>query len=247
MPQDPAHKKKKKGHAPVHQNRFAFHHNPKSKKTATILAAPIQHVCRRCHEKIEWKKQYRKYKPLTTPGKCNHCGNRNVKAAYHTICEPCTRSSKQSLALLEEWNNRPTNDMQQIDTEEDLEQQDEETTTGGRTYYRVCAMCVKEPAIRSQEDQEDNNLQQPLGRRLRLREIKTMERQEERAIAAKKKKKKTDESDEDDLSEEDEDMSDTEDPFLQAVGGADNLLTGDAYQNMLLQKEESKLQADMSS
>lgn len=232
MPQDQAQKKKKKGHAPVHQNRFAFHHNPKSKKTAAILAAPIQHVCRRCHEKIEWKKQYRKYKPLTTPGKCNHCGNRSIKAAYHTICEPCTRSSKQSLALLEEWNNNPTNEQME---------DDETTAAAGRTYYRVCAMCVKEPAIRNQEDQEEDT-PEPFGRKLRLREIKTLERQEERAMAAKRNKKRNNDDESDEDMSEDEDMSDTEDPFLQAVGGADKLLTGDAYQNMLLQKEESKMQ-----
>lgn len=124
-------------------------------------------------------------------------------------------------------------------------------TASARTYYRVCAMCVKEPAIRSQEDQEDDN-SEPLGRKLRLREIKTLERQEERAMAAKRKKKKSDDSDgsdEDhlDLGSSDEDMSDTEDPFLQAVGGADKLLTGDAYQNMLLQREEAKKQTDMDT
>ncbi|GAX12405.1 hypothetical protein FisN_2Hh236 [Fistulifera solaris] len=238
MPQDQAVKKKKKGHAPVHQNKFAFHHNPKSKKTAAILASPIQHVCRRCHEKIEWKKQYRKYKPLTAPAKCNHCGNRNVKAAYHTICESCTRSSPQSLALLEQWNNRqPAAD----------DDDDTAVTASARTYYRACAMCVKEPAIRSLADQEEDT-PEPTGRKLKLREVKTLERQEERALAAKRKKKKKNDNDEDDdLDESDEDMSDAEDPFLQAVGGAEKLLTGDAYQNMLLQREQGNIQTDAST
>src|SRR5210317_1710634 len=103
MPQQPAAKtakKKKKGHAPAHQNKFAYQHNPKSKTTAKILASPNVHVCRRCHDKIEWRKQYRKYKPLTQPGTCNGCQKRNVKAAYHTICESCTQNSVKAKELL---------------------------------------------------------------------------------------------------------------------------------------------------
>lgn len=53
-------KKKKKGRPPKHQNSFAFRHNPKSKKTDKILASPIVGVCRRCYDKIEWRKKYRK-------------------------------------------------------------------------------------------------------------------------------------------------------------------------------------------
>ncbi len=114
-------------------------------------------------------------------------------------------------------------------------------------------MCVKEPAIRSLADQEEDP-PESTGRKLKLREIKTLERQEERALAGKRKKKKKDDGDDDDddeddddLDDSDEDMSDTEDPFLQAVGGADKLLTGDAYQNMLLQREQRSMQTDIST
>ena len=104
MPQSagaPGGKKKKKGRAPAHQNRFAFRHNPKSKKTDKILAAPNVGCCARCHEKIEWRKQYRKYKLLTQPGKCNLCQRRNVKAAYHTICGDCAVGDKANKAVVE--------------------------------------------------------------------------------------------------------------------------------------------------
>jgi len=53
-------KKKKKGRAPKHQNTYAFQHNPKSKKTDKILASPNVGVCKRCYDKIEWRKKYRK-------------------------------------------------------------------------------------------------------------------------------------------------------------------------------------------
>lgn len=87
-------KKKKKGRAPAHQNTFAFRHNPKSKKTEKILSSPNVGVCTRCRDKIEWRKKYRKYKPLTQPAKCNLCSQRNITAAYHTICGTCAVSEK---------------------------------------------------------------------------------------------------------------------------------------------------------
>ncbi|KAL7530733.1 hypothetical protein ACHAWF_003497 [Thalassiosira exigua] len=97
----PSGTKKKKGRAPKHQNSFAFRHNPNSKKTDKILSSPNAGVCRRCHEKIEWRKKYRKYKPRTQPGKCNLCFKKNVLAAYHTICTKCTTSDKAISAMEE--------------------------------------------------------------------------------------------------------------------------------------------------
>src|SRR4051794_39560715 len=58
----------KKG-APAHQNTFAFKHNKNSRKTAKILSLPNQGLCSKCHDIIEWKKKYRKYKPLTSARK----------------------------------------------------------------------------------------------------------------------------------------------------------------------------------
>lgn len=94
-------KKKKKGRAPAHQNTFAFRHNPKSKKTEKILASPNVGVCSKCRDKIEWRKKYRKYKPLTQPAKCNVCCSRSITAAYHTICGKCAVSEGAVCAMLE--------------------------------------------------------------------------------------------------------------------------------------------------
>ena len=64
MPQGNNHqqgtKKKKKGRSPAHQNTYGFKHNPKSKLTEKILSSPNVGTCRRCYEKIEWRKKYRK-------------------------------------------------------------------------------------------------------------------------------------------------------------------------------------------
>lgn len=57
-----------KKRAPKHQNAFAFKHNPKSKKTERIMSMPIHGLCEKCRKQIEWRKKYRKYKPLTQPG-----------------------------------------------------------------------------------------------------------------------------------------------------------------------------------
>ncbi|CAI6010260.1 unnamed protein product [Closterium sp. NIES-65] len=36
-------------------------------------------------------RRYGKYKPLTEPAKCQACGKRNVKDAYHAICRACAQ------------------------------------------------------------------------------------------------------------------------------------------------------------
>ena len=78
----------KKG-APKHQNRYAFKHNPNSKKTKRIMQ--IQHggLCTRCKDQIEWRKKYRKYKPLKAPAVCAACHEKTVKKAYHFMCDKC--------------------------------------------------------------------------------------------------------------------------------------------------------------
>eukprot|EP00977_Amphora_coffeiformis_P016601 scaffold5169_cov172-Amphora_coffeaeformis.AAC.32 len=282
-------KPRRKG--PAHQNTFAYRHNPNSKKTKQILESPNVHVCRRCHEKIEWRKQYRKYKPRTQLGNCICCRLKRVTAAYHTICEPCTRTSAKARTLLDEWNNpikqQPTEEAEKETVEQGgKEQQQEENPateqssemeeTSGvetqielskaepaeepdkdddddddddptsdeprqrRVYRRVCAMCVKEPALPGESDEEDQPLEtfKHLDRPLKLRELKRLERMAEkksnrRRTRPEEENEELDEADPQQDGEEDDDEEDN-DPLLQAVGGADQLLTGEAYQAKLL-------------
>jgi hypothetical protein len=72
-----------------HQNKFAFRHNKHSRKTEFILSLPNEGLCSRCTEQIEWKKKFRKYKPLTAPRRCENCNQKTVNRAYHHICENC--------------------------------------------------------------------------------------------------------------------------------------------------------------
>ena len=77
------------GRKPAYQNSFAFKHNPASKKTARIAQIGHRGLCKRCHEQIEWRKKYRKYKALKRPRKCNGCSAMSIKRAYHTLCDSC--------------------------------------------------------------------------------------------------------------------------------------------------------------
>ncbi|CAM9957043.1 unnamed protein product, partial [Ectocarpus fasciculatus] len=79
---------------PKHQNTFAFRHNPKSQKTAKILASVNAGLCASCHDKVEWRKRYRKYRPLRQPATCNDCHKKTITAAYHKICAACARERR---------------------------------------------------------------------------------------------------------------------------------------------------------
>jgi len=287
-------KNKKKGHAPAHQNRFAFRHNPKSKKTDKILSSPNVGVCRRCHEKIEWRKKYRKYKPRTQPGKCNVCMKRNVKAAYHTICRDCAVGDRANASVVANAaigggnggsSGGTESDHVEADnnTSETADEKDEAKNDKPNNNRRVCEICVKDYAMTTNADEDaDGDLDDMLASqtdRLKLRERRALQRkmermQEEKRTKKNKKKGTAAESIEEEADENDGDSSDNhddeiggerheetldehddtkeesspdednieehideeEDPFLKAVGGADKLLTGEAYQKALLER-----------
>jgi len=304
MPQRnaPGGSKKKKGRAPKHQNSFAFRHNPKSKKTDKILNSPNVGVCRRCYDKIEWRKKYRKYKPRTQLGKCNLCCMKKIKAAYHTICTDCAGGDKAiadmekrrgggtttSIAVVQTPSEKGAAESESpADGEEPIRADDDDndatvSTTSvdqtairrARRRLRVCAMCASEPAPSkySYGDGEDEDLIEEIhlledkiedgvndeGKKLTLREIKSMERKIEKLQLEMKERRKARESKEEEENDDGEDGSDGDDgeevdsvdvdeaaeekdygddandPFLQAIGGKDKLLVGEEYQKMLL-------------
>ena len=143
-----------------------------------------------------------------------------------------------------------------------------------RRRLRVCAMCTSEPALSkySNGDVEDEHLIEEIhliedkiedgvadnGKKLTLREIKTLERKIEKLHSEIKERRRqrkegNDDDDHDDNSEEqdeesggedgdseqfdEEDEDEANDPFLLAVGGKDKLLVGEEYQKMLLARE----------
>jgi hypothetical protein len=287
-------KTKKKGRQPAHMNKgFAFRHNPKSKKTDKILASVNQHCCRRCRDKIEWRKAYRKYKPRTQLGSCNLCRQKRVKAAYHTICTKCTTSDKawrfcreakvkmmggnvSDLAEAKEGEEEEEEEEELNDEEGEIENKKLAATLlamASKPALRVCAVCVKEKAL-PDTDGDEPDVSEIIARMgpMSLRESRGLERQllrqqqeangelpdeQEEEDAGKGDDNEEQDAeqvagvneqpvevdDDDDSNEpldEEEDYREEQDPFLQAVGGADKLLTGEAYQEMILAKAGEK-------
>ncbi|CAH1756770.1 418_t:CDS:2 [Entrophospora sp. SA101] len=93
--------KKKPGQK--YQNSFAFKPNKNSKKSKIINSLPIDGLCKRCKDIVEWKKKYKKYKTLTVAKKCVNCNEKNVKEAYHVLCSKCA-SGKNVCAKCQESN-----------------------------------------------------------------------------------------------------------------------------------------------
>ncbi|KAL6994126.1 hypothetical protein U1Q18_012232 [Sarracenia purpurea var. burkii] len=82
---------------PKHQNTYAWNPNGGRKINETEVGgkfrpfSEVTGVCPRCKEKIEWKRKYGKYKPLTEPAKCQRCSKRAVRQAYHNLCAACAK------------------------------------------------------------------------------------------------------------------------------------------------------------
>ncbi|KAJ2300908.1 hypothetical protein IWW55_003858, partial [Coemansia sp. RSA 2706] len=112
----------KKG-APKYANKFAYTHNKGSKKTQKIMALPIDGLCRRCTEQIQWRKQYRKYKPLTAPKKCVSCQLKKVNKAYHVLCDGCARSKdvcakcQETAQIIEGLNTKTSQEVEKEEQE----------------------------------------------------------------------------------------------------------------------------------
>ncbi len=82
----------KKGQA--YQNTYGFKHNKSSKLTKVIARVPLDNLCKRCLDQLEWRIDYRKYKPLSAPSRCNQCLEKTIYKAYRTICDKCSKATK---------------------------------------------------------------------------------------------------------------------------------------------------------
>ena len=131
---------KGKGKRPAHQNKKAFTSNPHSTRTLMINALPNEGLCQKCHDIIEWRKRYHKFKPLTTPRRCQRCGEKNIVHAYHVICTACSRKDGVCAKCCE-----PRTIVTPVVTPEERRQQQEDVVLllntmslrQKKTYYRV--------------------------------------------------------------------------------------------------------------
>lgn len=55
------------------------------------MKTPLDLLCQRCYDQLQWRIDYRKYKPLKQPHKCNMCHKPLVLKAYRTICDMCSQ------------------------------------------------------------------------------------------------------------------------------------------------------------
>lgn len=82
---------------PKHQNSYAWKPNLGRKINETEPGgrfrplSEITGVCQRCRDQIDWKRRYGKYKPIVEPAKCQKCGKRAVRQAYHNVCRDCSK------------------------------------------------------------------------------------------------------------------------------------------------------------
>jgi len=149
---------------PKHQNKFAFKHNKNSKKTKQIQKIFHNGLCKRCHEKIEWRKKYRKYKPLTAPAHCNGCKQRTVKRAYHTLCESCAGGrgvcAKCAVKLSEDDKPKEGEENEGGDMDEediDMDDEEEEEAPKPKAVAAKPAAATSKTTVKSNAKDEDDD------------------------------------------------------------------------------------------
>ena len=136
-----------------HQNVTAF----KDYKGCTIYkkikALPNEGLCEKCHDIIEWKKKYHKYKPLTSPGVCLICKKKTIRHAYHTVCQECATANEMCAKCREK--KRIVNDFKENkvekETEEEIKLQDQIEMLSLRQKKSFYRQLEKNPEADQQE------------------------------------------------------------------------------------------------
>lgn len=76
------------------KQKFVRHRDLKMKESELRKEDRIQKVmcegiCRKCRDKVQWRFQFDKYKPLKNPGTCQECKQKTITKAYRTYCDGC--------------------------------------------------------------------------------------------------------------------------------------------------------------
>jgi hypothetical protein len=59
------------------------------KEEARVQRGMGEGVCLKCREKLQWRFQFNKYKPLKNIANCSGCHKKCVTKAYRTLCDDC--------------------------------------------------------------------------------------------------------------------------------------------------------------
>ncbi|RYH28754.1 DUF2039 domain-containing protein [archaeon] len=79
------------------KQKFVRHRDLKMKESELKRERHIQKVmcegiCRKCRDKVQWRFQFDKYKPLKNPGTCQECKQKTITKAYRTLCDGCAQT-----------------------------------------------------------------------------------------------------------------------------------------------------------
>jgi hypothetical protein len=124
------------------------------------MASPNEGLCKRCTLQIEWKKKYRKYKPLTQAGKCLSCHQKTVTRAYHKYCEKCALTKKVCAKCIEPKDIVRTFNEKELarKEEEELEKMVNSMTERQRkTFFRKYYQQRDESGDSGDDDQNDED------------------------------------------------------------------------------------------
>jgi len=80
--------------AQKYKNKRAYKVLFNEKFSEVAKNVPLDRLCERCHDQIEWKIQYGKYKSATSLSKCIKCEEKNVNKSYRNICDKCSDKDK---------------------------------------------------------------------------------------------------------------------------------------------------------
>ena len=185
-----------------------------------------------------------------------------------TTSVPDVESTNEIQNDVNEEQEKTTSRPQQVQHKKNEQDEEDRQLLRHRSTLRACAVCVKEIALPSPDDEEDleDEMMENLSggvRKIRLREIKTLERKKQEELDRQRQDRRGRKEDGDDtyIGEEDVvgrgidvdfenhdtvsgaaegDDDEDDDPFLKAVGGSDKLLTGDAYRQKILLEQQQK-------
>lgn len=73
-----------------YQNKVGYKIKYDEHAMEVVKHAPLDRLCKRCLEQIQWKLKFNKYKPPKNVSRCNRCGEKNVIKAYRKCCDSCS-------------------------------------------------------------------------------------------------------------------------------------------------------------
>ena len=127
----------KRQHFKYVRNRDVKLTKSEAKKEQQIKGTMCDGICIKCIDKVKWRFQYNKYKPLKVPGKCKSCSGRAITKAYRTYCDACAnkkqvcancslpKSDPNYYPLVNEKEHEDKEEEEQEEGEEEGEDEDE--------------------------------------------------------------------------------------------------------------------------